>query len=149
MESKASKKESTASAKHWSSNEIRHHLRLRHQYLHHDYWSHLRQTLVHSIMNTKYCPRCKKDLPTNCYNRSSSSNDGLFFYCRHCARSKAQIYKNNRKYAKHKLLNTNSPSEFVELLAAIKINDVVHKVAKQYIIDHPEVYEDITRILLR
>lgn len=40
-------------------------------------------------MKLKQCPKCKRFLPENFFNKKAKSKDGLQSYCRHCQR----IYK--------------------------------------------------------
>lgn len=54
-------------------------------------------------MEKKRCPRCKKPLPRDDFNKCSSRSDGLSVYCRSCTSTYAKKkYSENRDYYKKK-----------------------------------------------
>lgn len=35
-------------------------------------------------ITTKYCSKCKRDLPVTSFNKSKNTKDGLQYHCREC-----------------------------------------------------------------
>lgn len=73
---------------------------------------------------TKYCPKCGRDLPTECFHKKSTSPDGLQNECKECKREANQKRYQKRK-GNPKLIKVYSNPELAkfkprELLAELK-----------------------------
>ena len=51
-------------------------------------------------METKFCPKCKRDLPLSMYYKDKSRKDGLSCYCKECKLKQAKEYQQTHKEEK-------------------------------------------------
>lgn len=59
-------------------------------------------------METKYCNRCEKDVPTSDFTKSKNRYDGLQVYCSECMRLyRREHYSNNKQQYKDRNLKTS------------------------------------------
>lgn len=88
----------------------------------------IKQTEQVTSEETKFCTRCKRNLPLSCYSRKLKSKDGLQHYCKECQREQ------------HKKANTDNTN------VVTFDSSMNHRMCKVY--SHPELAKFTHRQLM-